>query len=102
MMKIAVNKCYGGFGLSRDVFSKLKIEWDGYGYLDNESFGIKSDNYLEYRTNKKLIKAIESVGEKKASGGMADVRIIEIPDGTDWEITDYDGIETLHEKHRSW
>jgi len=101
-MKVAINKCFGGFGLSEAVFKELGFKWDGYGYLDNDSFGIKDDNYLAYRRNKKLIKAIEKVGEEKASGKMAMVRIVEIPNGVDWEINEYDGIETIHEKHRSW
>ena len=32
-MKIAVNRRYGGFGLSKAVYEELGIEWDGYGYL---------------------------------------------------------------------
>lgn len=41
-MKIAVNKCFGGFGVSKAVYDELGIVWDGYGYLDNESFGIET------------------------------------------------------------
>ena len=29
-------------------------------------------------------------------------KIIEIPDDIEWEIDNYDGIESIHEKHRSW
>ena len=100
-MKIAVNKRYGGFGVSKDVFKLLNKEWDGYGYLSNEDFNIKDDNYYAYRTNQDLIKAIEKAGNK-ASGELAEVVIIEIPDGIEYEINDYDGIETVHEIHRSW
>jgi len=49
-----------------------------------------------------LIAAIEKVGENKASGKLAKVRIVDIPDGVKWEIDEYDGIETIHECHRSW
>ncbi len=101
-MKIAVNKCYGGFGVSPAVYAELGIEWDDYGYLDNEAFGIESDNYLEYRQHPRLIAAIEKVGEDAASGSRSEVRIIDIPDGIEWEIDAYDGIETIHEAHRSW
>ena len=48
-MKIAINKCYGGFSLSKAVFDELGIEWNGYGYLENESFGINKaifDNHI--------------------------------------------------------
>lgn len=100
-MRIAVNKDYGGFGLSKEAYRMLGIKWDGYGYLENKDLGIESDNYLAYRTDERLIKVIEELG-KKASGQMACVVIIEIPDGIDFEIDNYDGIETIHEKHRSW
>lgn len=57
---------------------------------------------MSYRADKRLIYAIEKVGIKKASGVLSCIEIVEIPDGTDWEIDDYDGYETIHEKHRSW
>lgn len=101
-MKIAINKCYGGFSLSKAVYANLGIEWDRYGYLSNEDLGIESDNYMAYRQDPRLIAAIEKVGEGKASGEMAKVCVVEIPDGVEWEIYEYDGIETIHEKHRSW
>lgn len=101
-MKIAVNKCFGGFGVSKAVYDELGIEWDGYGYLQNEDFGIESDNYLEWRTDPKLIAAIEKIGEDKASGELAKIRVLDIPDGIEWEIECYDGIESVHETHRSW
>lgn len=101
-MKIAVNKCFGGFSVSEAVYEELGIQWDGYGFLDNDSFGIESDNYLEWRSNPKLIEAIEKIGEDAASGNLSDVRIIDIPDGVEFEIDEYDGIETVHETHRSW
>lgn len=101
-MKIAVNKCFGVFGVSEAVFSELGMEWDGYGYLENKDFGIESNNWLEYRSHPKLIAAIEKVGEEAASGQLAKVRIVDIPTGVEWEIDEYDGVETVHEKHRSW
>ena len=101
-MKIAVNKDFGGFGVSKEVYKKLNKKWDGYGYLSNEDFNINSDNYYAYRAHPDLIEAIESVGINKASGELACIRIIDIPDNVEWEIDDYDGIETVHEIHRSW
>ena len=32
----------------------------------------------------------------------AELAIVEIPDGIEWEIDDYDGIETIAETHRTW
>ena len=101
-MKIAVNKCYGGFSLTKPVFDELGIKWDGYGYLGNKDLGIKSDDYNAYRQDPRLIAAIEKIGEENSSGAMAKVRIVEIPDGIEWEMDEYDGVESVHEKHRSW
>lgn len=101
-MKVAVNKCFGGFSVSKAVFKELGFEWDGYGYLDNNSFGIESSNYFEWRKHPSLIQAIKKIGEDKASGEMAKVRVVDIPDGVEWEIDDYGGIETVHEVHRIW
>ena len=101
-MKIALNKCYGGFGLSRAVYAELGLEWDGYGYLSNEKLGIESDDHIAYRQDPRLIAAIEKLGEDKASGAMAEIRVVDIPDDIEWEIDDYDGVETVHEQHRSW
>jgi hypothetical protein len=101
-MKIAINKCYGGFGLSQAAYAELGIKWDGYGYIDNKAMGIESDNYMAYRQDPRLVAAIEKVGEDEASGEQAKVRVVEIPDGVEWGIEEYDGIESIHEKHRSW
>ena len=45
--------------------------------------------------------AFETLGEK-ANTRFSDLKIVEIPDGVDYEIDEYDGIESIHEKHRSW
>ena len=91
-MKIAINRCYGGFSVTEAVYKALEEEWDGHGYIDHD-LG---------RDDPKLIEAIEKVGVKAASGTYAEIEIVEIPDGVDWHIDDYDGIETIHENHRSW
>lgn len=53
------------------------------------------------RADLDLIEVVKKLG-KKANGMCSDLRIVEIPDGTDWEISEYDGLETVEEKHRSW
>jgi hypothetical protein len=62
---------------------------------------ISVDNRPEDRTDLDLIKVIEILG-KEADGGCAELKIVEIPDGVDYQIDEYDGNETIHEKHRSW
>ncbi len=41
-----------------------------------------------------LIATIEELG-KAANGSYSDLKIVEIPDGSDFIINDYDGIETV-------
>jgi len=89
-MKIAINKCYGGFGLSEKAYEYLGIKWDNFGC-----------KYNYKRTDNLLIKCIEELG-KKANGRYADLKIIEIPDDVDFIIEDYDGMEWVAEKHKTW
>lgn len=62
---------------------------------------ISLDSRPEDRTDKDLIKVIEELGDK-ANGACAKLKIVEIPDGIEYEIDEYDGIETIREKHRTW
>jgi hypothetical protein len=48
-----------------------------------------------------LIECIETLGDK-ANGRCAELKIIEIPDGVDYTIDEYDGMEHIAEKHRTW
>ena len=84
-MKIVVNRCWGGFGLSQEALEEIGIKYD---------FDVK-------RNDPKLVQVVERLGEA-ANGYLSNLRVIDIPDDVDWEIDDYDGMETIHEKHRSW
>ncbi|NII54362.1 hypothetical protein [Luteibacter sp. SG786] len=48
-----------------------------------------------------LIRVVRELGDK-ASGQYAALKIVEIPDGIQWEIDEYDGHETVAEVHRTW
>jgi hypothetical protein len=48
-----------------------------------------------------LVQVVEELG-KEANGNYAKLEIIEIPDDVDWEIDEYDGMEHIAEKHRTW
>lgn len=122
-MKIAINKCYGGFSVSREVVDKLRAKGhkitvegeyysdgsgpcehgDRYGYhLHNEDFGIetKEFDFYAFRVHPDLIEAIET--SENPNGQCSEIKIITIPDNIEWTIDEYDGIETVHEQHRSW
>lgn len=53
------------------------------------------------RNDPVLIQVVEEMGEK-SYGRFAELKIVEIPDGVDWQIDEYDGLEWVSEKHRIW
>jgi len=129
-VKIVINVCYGGFDLSKEA--KLKLFELGCPHTRAETpdvfFGqdrdekereshlrmfrtpvledrrlVVDDHRGDYkaRTCETLIRVVEEMGEK-ASGRFGEIKVIEIPDDVDYEITEYDGWEKVEEKHRSW
>ena len=146
-MKIAVNKCYGGFALSEkatlrmaelkgiklaiyyeymyfhsdgevcvkyfkerqkdaDSFSMAyylivdtkKTELDELemaNYLTNEGSYYKSFYEDSSRVDSELIQTIEELGEE-ANSSYSNIKIVEIPDGSDFSINEYDGMETIY------
>jgi hypothetical protein len=157
-MKIVLNKCFGGFGLSPQAIKRI-ADLQGrecYFFLDKfnperhvpvtmevaaseglffsaysipnpdeylsrsykewqdmtdderkdwndkfESVRLKSRYDYEERGDPFLVQVVEELGEA-ASGKLGKLEIVEIPDGIEWDIDDYDGVETAHELHRSW
>ncbi len=55
----------------------------------------------EDRHNPLLVQAVEELGEE-ANGSCAELKIVDIPDGTDYVISEYDGMEHVAESHRTW
>jgi len=79
-----------------------KRDADGSCKTYNEAFEkIELTASPEDRTNPLLVQVVEELGVK-ASGISAKLKVVEIPDDIEWEIDDYDGMETIREKHRSW
>jgi hypothetical protein len=102
-MKIVINRCFGGFGLSHAA-QKLYYE------LQNSDPGEwleRFDSYEHFepwnieRTNPCLIQVVETLGEL-SWGRHSQLKVVTIPDDVNWFIHDYDGIETIHEQHRHW
>lgn len=119
-MKVLINGCFGGFGLSVDAFEKLldrkgisweKREGDYYGGVEYYKAGHMgdSDYYLyerdftgqENRADPDLIAVFEEMAHL-ANGSFSRLKIVEIPDGVEWTIAEYDGNEWVAEKHRTW
>jgi hypothetical protein len=93
MTYIVINKCYGGFGLSEIALAEYKR----LANITEDSF---YDGAIE-RDDENLIAVVEKF-EDRAWGKFAELSIVEIPDGVEWQIDEYDGIEWVAEKHRTW
>lgn len=115
MTKIVINDCYGGFGISDkaiEEYAKIKgIELEKrkpkYPFFDNQIdyYYAGTDNmfiarYIE-RDDPVLIKIVTELGES-ANDWASYLKIVEIPDDVDWQIEEYDGLEHIAEKHRTW
>jgi hypothetical protein len=92
-IKVAVNRCYGGFGLSKIAEEKLaKLKGIEVSALD--IYDIRRDD-------KNLVKVIEELDEK-ANGDYSELEIVEVPADVKWHIEEYDGNEWVAENHRTW
>lgn len=110
MPKIVINTCFGGFSISKNAAAFMAARgntqalgeleeskrhgFHGYGYGNDFSNGYPRDD-------SDLVAAVETLG-KEANGHCAELKIVEIPEGVEWEIADYDGKEAVEEKHRKW
>ena len=101
-MKVLVNVCYGGYGISLEAeqlyFTKKGISFE----LIEEKYGRGKyliDGEVAYaeldRDDPILIEVVEEIGSERASGEHAELLISEIPDGCDYSIHEYDGIEYI-------
>ena len=115
-----VKEYYGGEGKFAEVNPERAKEWensftrdlarwkqyDGRNSMFMTVFSPDEQHCLSgareiCRTHPLLIECVDTLGEK-ANGPCAELKIIEIPDGIDWEVEEYDGLEHVAEKHQVW
>lgn len=135
-MKIVINTCYGGFGLSEKAMKEYfrikgwslyidkdnnytiywkvpveervkKIDWNKSTQEERIAYNKKYSEQTFYegdvaRNDKDLILAIETVGIEKSGDKYSELKIVEVPDDVEWTIEEYDGMERIAEKHRTW
>ena len=90
-MKIVINTCYGGFGLSKEALALFN---ERSGTVVTYDIEIKRDNPI-------LVEIVEQLGES-ANTRFSQLKVVEIPDDVEWGIEEYDGDEYIAEKHRTW
>jgi hypothetical protein len=105
-VKIVINTCFGGFSLSDDALEALESGAHPavLAYIEAVGRGEKKDwHHVEIaRDDRMLVNVVENLGSERASGRHASLKVVEIPDGVEWGIAEYDGQEHVAEKHRSW
>lgn len=116
MPKIVINTCYGGFGLSDAAFQEFLHrkgvawelvkdgQWQTYyakGHAGDDNYYISEYDYYENRTDADLVDIVETMG-KEANGWAANLKVVDVPDDVDWYLDEYDGIEWVAERHRTW
>ena len=90
-MKVVINRSYGGFGLSEAAMTL---------YKSLSASEVDYDWQID-RGDPHLVRVVEELGPE-AGGDCSALKVVEIPDGVPWEIQEYDGLEWVAEKHRTW
>ena len=113
-MKVVINADFGGFGLS-DEAMRMYSDLAGLNLVGKpSSFGhtiFYIDGEIEdesafwegeiARNDENLVKVVETLGSA-ANGNYSRLKVVEIPDGVDWMLQEYDGSEWIAEVHRTW
>ncbi len=90
-MKVVINDCHGGFGLTDAALEEYKSRK-----------GITDENFFEGIIPRDCPILVEMVEKGDADGAFSDLKIVEIPDDVNWYIEEYDGLEHVAERHRTW
>lgn len=91
------------YRVPKEKYEKLSEMWhkeDGNYKRINAKNWFLSDRDIK-RNDPLLIKVVKEL-KNRANGRCAELKIVRIPNNIEWEIDEYDGLETIDEKHKSW
>lgn len=114
-MKIVINRGFASFNLSEAAIllyakkKNLNLVKDkknsDSNYCNFYINQIADDSFFSVfdikRDDPALVETVETLGQE-ANGRYSKLKIIDIPDDVDWCIQEYDGLEWIAEKHRTW
>jgi hypothetical protein len=119
-MKVVINTDFGGFGLSKEAFEMLLkrkgIEYEVVesktlsfiresfyhkGHAGDDKYYLSDYDFYDNRADEDLVAVVETLAAG-ANGHAANLKVVEIPDGIEWYIDEYDGREHVAERHRTW
>jgi hypothetical protein len=93
MPKIVINTCFGGFGLSEESLEDYK-----------KRKNITDENFYHWdipRDCPDLVAMVEE-GGTDVDGIYSELKVVDVPDDANWYIEEYDGMEHVAERHRTW
>lgn len=103
-MKVLINNCYGGFGISHEA-SKLWLERNNIFFIESlndygdPQFIIDGDisyvSHLISRDDSTIIQIFEEKGSEFVSEDCSELILVEVPDGCFYRIGEYDGMEGI-------
>lgn len=97
--KPTYRKTNAGSSIFNTTFTK---DFGDYIEMSDDDFDKYYLNLDEsHREDSVLIEVVEELG-KKANGPFGELVVVDIPDGMEYEIDEYDGVETLHQKVEKW
>jgi len=113
--KVVYNACYGGFSVHEDLIKWMREKGDEEAkeatisgeYFPDDS-GPKGENRTDVRDiprdNELFAEIVQGNTEYngKIGGKHASLRVAKVPDGVEWTIDEYDGMETVKEKSRTF
>jgi hypothetical protein len=93
MPKVVINTCYGGFGLSEESLEDYR-----------KRKNITDENFYHWdipRDCPDLVAMVEE-GGTDVDGIYSELKVVDVPDDVNWFIHEYDGMEHVAERHRTW
>ena len=91
MQQIVINACHGGFGLSEKALEIYR----------NEVNDPEADEWDIPRDHPVLVRLVQELRDE-VNTRFSELKIVEIPDGIEWTVCEYDGLEWVAEAHRTW
>jgi len=97
-MQVVINKKeFGVFSISQKAIEYIRKKVKG---KENKK-SIFTCSFDDDRSNYLLIEAVSKLKDK-ANGLYSELKIVEIPDDIEWQVTAVNGVEIIREKHRTW
>ena len=104
VQRIVINASFGGFFLTPVLMQRLEaqgVETPNKSPYGGYQFNQETNEFdYSFRKHPSLVALVEEFKDQEEVIG--DLRVVDIPGDVEWELSNYDGWERIHEKHRSW